>query len=183
MSECGKWDHIYAGASREHPRSYGEKVTYAKGFVYLWTCGLIEDWGCGEGFLRLLCRKDQYRGLDGSITPGADEIVDLETYRSCVPGIFMRHVLEHNLEWKKILLNALNSFQYKMALVLFTPFADKTYNNPETIPGYEQYVRMFFKYSDICEVIDSVPGITYTTELDLPTATQFRQEHIFYLSK
>jgi hypothetical protein len=43
-------------------------------------------------------------------SPRCAEVVDLAHYRSNVPGIFMRHILEHNYEWARILDNALASF-------------------------------------------------------------------------
>lgn len=183
MSETGKWDHIYVNADPKCPRSYGDKLTYCMGYVHLYNCGLIEDWGCGEGFFKTLCRKDQYRGVEGSKSPNADIIVDLEEYRSDVPGIFMRHVIEHNPNWEKVLRNALESFRHLMTLVIFTPFAEKTYDNRETIPGYEQYARIFFKYEDLTDVINSVPGVSFEAHLNLSTHTQFRVEHVFNLVK
>jgi len=38
----------------------------------------------------------------------------------------MRHVLEHNWTWPTILENALASFRDRMALIIFTPFAETT---------------------------------------------------------
>jgi hypothetical protein len=53
-------------------------------------------------------------------------VVDLVQYRSSVPGIFMRHILEHNYEWARVLDNALASFTQRMALILFTPEREAT---------------------------------------------------------
>ena len=38
----------------------------------------------------------------------------------------MRHILEHNYEWARILDNALASFTERMALILFTPEQEVT---------------------------------------------------------
>jgi hypothetical protein len=66
-----------------------------------------------------------YRGVDGSLSRFSDETVDLCCYRSNVDGVFMRHVLEHNYNWRAILRNALDSAQRRCAIVLFTPLADE----------------------------------------------------------
>ena len=47
-------------------------------------------------------------------------------YRSNSEGIYIRHILEHNDEYKKILDNALMSFTNTLILVLFTPFTDNS---------------------------------------------------------
>jgi hypothetical protein len=64
-----------------------------------------------------------YRGIDGTASPFADVVVDLCRYRSDSDGVFLRHVLEHNREWRSILKNALDSARRRCAIVLFTPLA------------------------------------------------------------
>lgn len=105
----------------KNPFPYGEQTSYKLGMVFLDGFGDIEDWGCGTAFAKTFVTKSNYKGID--ITPSAfmDKIVDLETYKSSTDCIFMRHVLEHNHNWKNILQNALNSFQKRMVLILFTP--------------------------------------------------------------
>jgi hypothetical protein len=75
----------------------------------------VEDWGCGGGGFRRFCLSPRYIGLDGSKTPFADKIVDLCTYSLIAPGIMMRHILEHNYEWERILVSAVRSFQEKLS--------------------------------------------------------------------
>jgi hypothetical protein len=73
---------------------------------------------------RLIAYVDPVRavwGIEGTASSVCDEVVDLVAYRSTVPGIFMRHILEHNRMWDRILDNALASFTERMALILFTP--------------------------------------------------------------
>jgi len=106
---------------------FGFSITYRVGADWLAGCALVEDWGCGLGWLRTLVPPGRYRGIDGSRSPFTDEIVDLARYRSSVPGVFMRHVLEHNHAWRQVLDNALASFTERMALILFTPMAEKTH--------------------------------------------------------
>lgn len=138
-SNVGKWDVAHSSLG-EIPRPYAATDTYPMGARWLAGCELIEDWGCGSGWFSFLTESYRYRGVDGSQTPFADEIADLTTYRSEVPGIFMRHVLEHNFEWEKILDNALASFTERMFLVLFTPLSqngthDIEWENPPGVPN------------------------------------------------
>jgi hypothetical protein len=92
---------------------YANAVTYLMAAAFLADVDEIEDWGCGGGGFRRFCLSRRYVGLDGSKTPFADKIVDLCTYRSNAPDIMMRHVLEHNYDWEKILISAVRSFQQK----------------------------------------------------------------------
>lgn len=123
-TNVGKWDRWYSLV--DEPGPYADSSTYRLGAEWLAGCELVEDWGCGKGWLRTLVDPDRYRGIDGSCSPFADEIVDLVDYRSTVPGVFMRHVLEHDVRWAQILDNAVASFTERMALILFTPFAATT---------------------------------------------------------
>lgn len=123
-TNLGRWDRWYGLLDPDVPEPFGQSDTYALGAAWLADCGLVEDWGCGKGWMRHLIPSHRYRGLDGSATPFADEIVDLATYTSTVPGIFLRHVLEHDERWAAIWANALASAQYRLFAVLFTPLAD-----------------------------------------------------------
>lgn len=169
----GKWDWRYAGATQ--PLSYGEDTTYRLGAEYLSDCSLIEDWGCGFGYFASIS-KNKVVGLDGSATAAANFIkTDLAKYRSSVPGIFMRHVLEHNRNWKDILCNSVASFTNKMVLIMFTPFVERTYDMDQhaDIP-----VIAFCKDDLVCYFAN------YLDKIDtLKTNTQFGVEHIFYLRK
>ena len=120
MSNLGRWDRWYAGVTT--PAPYGDVRSYQVGAAFLSDCALVEDWGCGRGWLRQYVRS-QYRGIDGSASPFADSIADLCHHRSDVDGVFLRHVLEHNREWRSILTNALASVRRRCVIVLFTPLA------------------------------------------------------------
>lgn len=126
MGNLGLWDRWYSIV--EQPEPYADTITYRLGAEWLAGCALIEDWGCGKGWLRTLVEADRYRGIDGSHSPFADEVVDLAAYRSSVPGLFMRHVLEHDFRWAQILDNAVASFTERMVLILFTPLAAETHD-------------------------------------------------------
>ena len=103
------WTPLYAGAIT--PRPYGDSVTYRLGASFLGSLP-VEDWGCGPGWFKRYA-IGPCRGIDGSRTPAVDTVVDLRHYRSSTPGLFMRHVLEHNHSWQSVFDNALASFQEK----------------------------------------------------------------------
>jgi hypothetical protein len=162
----------------EEPWPYGETTSYKIGASWLASCALTEDWGCGAGWLRTLIPPEQYRGIDGSASPVCDEMVDLVSYRSSVPGIFMRHVLEHNYQWDRILENALASFRERMVLILFTPERSMTEEIGWT-PGLD-VPDIAFRFDDI---IDRLPAdVTYTVRR-IPSATQYGCETIFLLER
>lgn len=118
-SMLGRWAPWYSSKQRL-AHHYGPPTTYV--VAEEWLAGLsVEDWGCGyaqfKGF-----HQGGYWGVDG--TPGwCDEVADLTIpLRGKAPeGLLLRHVLEHNTEWRMILRNAVDSFQKRMVLVVFTP--------------------------------------------------------------
>jgi SAM-dependent methyltransferase len=158
------------------PPIYGDE-TYEKPLQWLLeTCDSIEDWGCGYGYARKFVPEGRYRGIDGSPEAGpyADEITDLTKYTSSADGIFIRHILEHNWDWRDILENAIGSFRKRMVLILFTPFAKHT--DPLTMGPF---IDLSFRREDIT---DYFTGLDVTEE-HLVTNTQYRQEHLFYLER
>jgi hypothetical protein len=184
MSNLGRWDRYYKNWSREKTHAFGCETTYRKGYEFLAGCERIEDWGCGYGFFRNFCAPDQYRGLDCSCTPHADENVDFVTHQTTVPGIFMRHVLEHNPEWKKVLSNALASFQERMVLILFTPLVAETVQILwDEACGNPTYSFSLQEILDVMKSFCESQGMTIVTELHVPTRTMFKEEHLFYLEK
>jgi hypothetical protein len=160
-SNIGLWNDMFAGA--DTPVPFSDTTTYELGAQ--WLDGLdVEDWGCGLGWMRNFVPAERYRGIDGSRSKFADEIVDLTEYRSRTPGLFMRHVLEHNPEWPKVLDNALASFTERMFLVLFTPLMAETRDltpgdNSPNVPNFA------FRLGDIVDrfvevewEMDSIPN-------------------------
>lgn len=147
----------------------GDDLSYRKAAEFL-DDGPVEDWGCGAAYAKRFF-KCHYTGIDGA--PGfADKVADLRTYTSTTNGILVRHVLEHNLEWERILVNALASAR-KVALVIFTPFGNKTkqiawnsgYEVPDISFRKEDLTRHFAAYRE--ETFKSV--------------TQYGQETVFYI--
>jgi hypothetical protein len=125
-SNSHKWDNLYKNISEnDEPSSliYGDTLTYKMGAEFLSDCQPVEDWGTGAGGFKRF--RPNAIGVDGSNTPYADKIEDLENYRTYCEGIFIRHVLEHNFNWETILENALASMTKKLFLCIFTPMSSK----------------------------------------------------------
>jgi hypothetical protein len=175
-TNVGKWAAWYQGL--DEPWPYGDTTSYEIGAAWLAACAMIEDWGCGAGWLRTLIPPDRYRGLDGTASPRCDAVVDLVAYRSRVPGIFMRHVLEHNDAWARVLDNAVASFTERMVLILFTPERDMT----ETIAFRPDIgvPDIAFRLADITDRFP--PDVTYTVQR-IPSATQYGCETILLLAR
>lgn len=123
-NNVGKWDGWYNNLPTE-PGSfqYGNTLTYKLASDFLQDCKDVEDWGVGGGgFLRY--RPDAI-GVDGSNTPFAQKkYIDLRKYTSNVEGIHIRHVFEHNYNWKDILENAVKSATTKLAITMFIPLTN-----------------------------------------------------------
>jgi hypothetical protein len=120
MTNAGKWAPWYDHPGRAPARYGGDDIAYETGAK--WLEGLhVEDWGCGTGWLAGFVPPDLYTGIDGTASPYADIVADLVDYRSTTEGIFLRHVLEHNDEWRAILDNALASATKRVFVAIFTP--------------------------------------------------------------
>lgn len=119
---ANKWDPFYKDLEKGKPGHYIDTATYRMGVDFLSDCKIVEDWGCGKGWFAYKA-GDTFKvvGIDGSQTPFADRVVDLEDYVSKVDGIFIRGVIEHNYNWDIILENALKSANKKLFLAIFTP--------------------------------------------------------------
>jgi hypothetical protein len=176
LTNMGKWAAWYQNL--EEPWAYGDPTSYEIGAAWLAGCTLIEDWGCGAGWLRTVLPPDRYRGLDGTASPSCDAVVDLVTYRSTVPGIFIRHVLEHNEAWARILDNAVASFTDRMVLILFTPERAVT----EAIAFHPEVgvPDIAFRLADLTNRFP--PDVTYTVHR-IPSATQYGCETILLLER
>ena len=170
------WDTVYARAAAARP--YGDSTTYRLGAAFIGELA-VEDWGCGLGWYRRYA-IGPYRGIDGSASPFADVVADLREYRSSTPALFMRHVLEHNHEWRKILDNAIASFQRRMVLVIFTPFGERTsiINDVEYTPG-ERIPDISFARAELTEYFQRISF----TEQSLHTGTWYGAEHVFFLHR
>jgi hypothetical protein len=112
---AGLWK--YTGGAKAP--QYGTSMSYKIAADWLEDgCGTVEDWGCGAAAAKPFFKKAKYIGIDGS--PGrADIVADLRRRRSKTEGILIRHVLEHNYDWARILKNAIWSFEKRLAIILF----------------------------------------------------------------
>ena len=172
-----QWDYERSGKAR-----YGDDTTYREGIAFLDGHGTIEDWGCGPGYARRFVRESGYVGVDGSPSSAADKVVDLRAYTSRTECIFMRHVLEHNHEWRRILANAVASFTRRMVLVIFTPFAETT--RVVAVSPHGKLVKaavpdISFRKADLTAFFSDC---RYAEE-SVTTGTQYGREHIFYIEK
>lgn len=185
--KVGVIDHAF-----EYP--YGDTTTYHRGVEFLRTCETIEDWGCGRGWLRTLVRPEVYRGIDVGVDSiacsnhFADVYANLSEYHSDTPGLFMRHVLEHNFDWRRILRNAISSFRNRMFLAVFTPLLTDSEDDAKVIalhgppehPYYDPPVpNLSFRRA---AVEAEFAGLKFTYE-SLLTGTQYGEEHLWRLTK
>ena len=110
----------------QHPM-YGTADTYQLAAAWLADCADVADWGGGTGALgHFLPRSVRYRVVDGTLQTTDQALFDLETFREPADGIALRHVLDINLGWREILINALGAFRRRMVVITFTPDARET---------------------------------------------------------
>lgn len=125
--------------------NYGNEGSYAEPMAWFDQLGgVVEDWGCGCAAAKRFCRVCKYIGIEGSKNEFADRCdVDLTQYRSNPDHILLRDVLDHNPEWRKVLENALASFQKRMVLVIFRPCGPETKvvftNDSPKYPGVQDF--------------------------------------------
>jgi hypothetical protein len=175
-TNLGRWDGRHAALERIEP--YGDSESYRIGAEYLRDCVTVEDWGCGKGWFSKF-RTHGYVGIDGSRSPFASQVADLVEYSSSVDGIFMRHVLEHNYDWKRILHNALRSFRSRMVLVIYTPWST---GETKEIVFIERVgvPEISFNRDDIVVFLAALEW--ELVELASP-ATIYGQEHLFLIRR
>jgi hypothetical protein len=176
-SNVGKWERFHG-----HVFPYGPLTTYQIGADWLSDQSEVADWGCGPGFFKTLLKPGiKYRGVDGSRGVNVDVIADLEIYRSQTSALFMRHVLEHNWNWKAILRNALDSFQNKFFLVLFIPLRDGPTANIRNDFRYAEVPDLSFNEREFLQLILDA-GCAFERET-IQTTTQYGVEVIFRITR
>lgn len=186
MTNLGKWEPWYGKLTADDkPQPYGASPTYEMGAEWLKDCAAVEDWGCGLGWARQYYREGQYRGVDGTDSPYADEVGDLAT-RDCdpVPGIYMRGVIEHDYRWDKILRNACRLFTERMCLVLFTPIVLK---GPQELAFVEEIgvPDLAFSHRNIAECLVGTHGSQIDWDLEVIESpnTGYGVEAVFRMEK
>jgi len=106
---------------------YGTDDTYRMAAMWLKGCMVVADWGGAQGhFRQFLPKHARYRLVDGTKQVEGTVVADLATYTEPSDGILLRHVLEMTDDWRQVLQNAVNAFQYRMVVVTFTPHVPKT---------------------------------------------------------
>ena len=182
MRTQGRWSTLITGTQRP----FGDEVTYHRAAQFLADCEQIEDWGCGFGwFSKIMAGHNDahVQKLDGTKTEFSDRQVNLCNYRSQSEGILLRHVLEHNHDWRQVLENALHSFQRKLVIVIYTPFTDETHNrNDHEFEDGTTVPVISFRLDDLQDCFAKYPEISVSEER-LQTRTEFRDERLFYLEK
>jgi hypothetical protein len=123
----GRWRQWYQLLNEgDDPQPYGDDASYRILANWGADCHLVEDWGCGKGYMRNFIDDDRYLGIDGTPSPFADIVADLAAPRGVPPrglpeGVVMRHVIEHDRNWNEILRNLASGFSRRCAIAVFTP--------------------------------------------------------------
>lgn len=132
--KAGYWDSWYRKYP-DRPVGMGLIGTYKRAVRYLDHDGCtLEDWGGGTGYARRFVQNATYRLVDGAVNPWVDEVTELTEYRSQVDCILMRHVLEHNVEWQRVLANVMASFTWRACIVLFIEPSEQSYDTAVDYP-------------------------------------------------
>lgn len=184
MSNVGKWDDWYKDLT-DNPGAfrYSDTETYRLGALFLEDCNTVEDWGTGAGGFKRYCERAI--GVDGSNTPHAEKkYIDLTDYVSECEGIFMRHVLEHNYDWGKILNNLLASFTKKACIVMFIPFS-KTVKDKELAHNLQHGVDVpdLAISKKTFESIVDIYGLASIKYEELNSISAYGKEIIIYLER
>ncbi|MBI2009521.1 hypothetical protein HYS84_03930 [Candidatus Saccharibacteria bacterium] len=179
QSMLGKWDRWYKNVKHVGSFRYGQTVTYQLAADFLADVTEVEDWGCGTGGFKRLY-KGKYTGIDGSANPFVDKVVDLQTYRSNVDGIMMRHVLEHNYGWEKVLAGAVSSFKKKFCLIIFTPFMDNTQEIAHEAKHGVDVPVLAFKKEDIERFFSD---LEWHLRDNIKTSAYYGIEHAYFVEK
>jgi len=174
--------NLYEGV--EQPTRYGsDDTSYLRAGMFLSGPGLVEDWGCGTTYARRFIGAP-YRGVDGVRSKFAERQVDLAEYFSRVPKILMRHVLEHNWNWRDILENMLNSFTDRACLILFIPPGPKDLNvSGSDLSDTSEWPGLVLCQDDLEAILRAHPDIEVHAENMHTQTPPFNYERIFFLVK
>lgn len=174
----GKWDKWYRNIKSMSSFRYGDTITYRLAAGFMADIGEIEDWGCGTGGFKRFY-KGKYTGVDGSFNPFVDKVVDLREYQSSVDGIVMRHVLEHNYDWKLVLENAVASFNKKLCIILFTPFGPETKEMAHNIKYGVDVPDISFNQKELESFFNGLKWKMRSYE----TKTSYGVEHVYFVER
>lgn len=180
MSNRDRWTNWYRGLEADDPQPYGNSDSYQLLADWVADCELVEDWGCGKGWMRKFVDADRYVGIDGTRSPFADIHTDLVDYTSSAAGIVIRHVLEHDQRWELILDNALASFRQRLGLALFTPLQDAT----QVIDRTEivDVPDIGFAEGDLTAKFIDAGCLWERVDVD-PSPTKYNIEHVYLIRR
>jgi hypothetical protein len=178
-SMLGKWDGWYKNVNTAGPIHYGDEITYRLAGDFMADIDELEDWGCGNGGFRKYY-KGKYVGIDGSASKFTDIVADLRTYRSNADGILVRHILEHNYDWKTVLQNAVASFNKKLCIIFFTPFVEETKEIAHNKKHGVDVPDIAFNQKEIEKFFE---GLQWRVQENIKTRTGYRVEHIYFIEK
>lgn len=182
LSNIGKWDRWYElPGVIESRQPFGKLHTYHEACSWFEGVSLVADWGCGKGYFGELF-KGQVIGIDGSHSPYADVIADLTEYKEKSPGILIRHVLEHEPNWRLVLKNALTAFTDKAMLIFFIapgngPDQDLYWEEDPGVPN----LRIDMK--SLHELIESSGCNWSRQEMGQKTIGKFGREVVYKFSR
>jgi SAM-dependent methyltransferase len=166
-----------AGWSRwtREPHEQDPQTSLTQALAFLDGQGAIEDWGAGSADARRLVQSSAYVAVDALDSEQIDVKADLQDYRSNASCILIRHVLEHNWGWRRIVANAVASFENRMAIVIYTPFSSRE-------AKLDEYDEIPILALDKAELTAFFTGLDVREET-ISSKTDYGQETIFYLSK
>lgn len=178
MSNLGLWAPWYADATTQHPYSGTDgDLTYR--IASRWMTGLpVQDWGCGYGWFKTL-HDAPVHNIDGTDSKWCDEVADLAEYRSTTPGLLLRHVLEHEVRWERVLDNAVTSFEQRMVVVLFTPRAETTRVIAENVGGLGVPDISFC----LADITDRLADLDWSARTVESPATAYGQETVIQVQR
>jgi hypothetical protein len=90
----------------------------------------------------------------------------------------MRHILEHNYDWPKILDNAVRSFTRKFCLILFTPFAEETQEIAHNRAHGVDVPDISFSR---CDVEGHLAGLRWELFENIATSGGYGTEHVYLI--
>ena len=88
----------------------------------------------------------------------------------------MRHLLEHNYAWDKILASAVKSFRRKFCLILFTPFATETKEIAHNRASGIDAPDLSFRRADLEQYFSD---LNWKLIENIKTQSQYGVEHVY----
>lgn len=179
-----QWGYLYKDVPEANNIRYGGAFSYEIAGAYLSGPGAVHDWGCGTMHARGYIFADGYQGFDGAdaVERLGGKKVDFRTFNpQPVSKALMRHVLEHNWEWRTILCNFCASFVDRACIVFFIepgegPDIDLV-QEPEHPPGLQ------ICESDFTKLLTGQNIRWVRRDIVSPDTPPYQHEVIYFLAK